>query len=99
MIDSLVDRGDCFLVLSDYQAYRETQDEVEKLYKNPEEWYRKALLNVARIGKFSSDRTIRDYAEEIWKVEVNRGGIPDRHNSYGQDRRLSMNRAAICQEW
>ncbi|HLR91063.1 MAG TPA: glycogen/starch/alpha-glucan phosphorylase [Balneolaceae bacterium] len=72
IIDSLLHKGDYFLVLSDYQAYRETQDEVEKLYKNPEEWYRKALLNVARIGKFSSDRTIRDYAEEIWKVEVNR---------------------------
>lgn len=72
IIDSLLHKGDYFLVLSDYQAYRETQDEVEKLYKNPEEWYWKALLNVARIGKFSSDRTIRDYAEEIWKVEVNR---------------------------
>jgi len=72
IINSLLNKGDYFLVLADYEAYINKQAEVDELYKNQEEWYRKALLNTARVGKFSSDRTIRDYAKEIWKVEVKR---------------------------
>jgi starch phosphorylase len=70
IIDSLLHKGDYFLVLADYEAYINKQAEVDKLYKDQKKWNRKALLNTARVGKFSSDRTIRDYADEIWDVEV-----------------------------
>jgi starch phosphorylase len=70
IIDSLLNKGDYFLVLADYKEYVKTQGRVDELYLKPDEWNRKALLNTARVGKFSSDRTIRDYAEEIWKVDV-----------------------------
>jgi glycogen phosphorylase len=67
--EALLHKGDYFLVLADFETYLEKQKEVEKLYQKKDEWFRKALLNVARVGKFSSDRTIRDYAEEIWDVK------------------------------
>lgn len=70
IIEALLHKGDYFLVLSDYEAYVNKQAEVDELYRDQKEWNRKALLNTARVGKFSSDRTIRDYAEEIWNVEV-----------------------------
>jgi len=70
IIDSLLHKGDYFLVLADYEAYVNKQAKVDELYKDQDEWNRKALLNTARVGKFSSDRTIRDYADEIWDVEV-----------------------------
>lgn len=57
------------MVLADYEAYVKEQEKVEKLYRNQDEWMRKAIINVAKVGKFSSDRTIRDYNDEIWKSE------------------------------
>ncbi len=68
IIDAILHKGDYFMVLADYEAYIKAQAEVDAEYKNPSEWNRKAILNVAKIGKFSSDRTIQDYADEIWEV-------------------------------
>ena len=68
IIDGLLGT-DYYCLLADYQAYIDAQDEVSKLYLNTEEWTRKTILNVARVGKFSSDRSIKEYAEKIWKVE------------------------------
>jgi len=68
IVDSLLG-VDYYGLLADYQAYVDAQDEVSKLYLNTEEWTRKTILNVARVGKFSSDRSIKEYAEKIWKVE------------------------------
>ncbi|MFN0064694.1 MAG: glycogen/starch/alpha-glucan phosphorylase, partial [Chlamydiales bacterium] len=69
IIRSLLDGGDYYCVLADFGDYVQCQNRVAALFKEPEEWTRKALINTARMGKFSSDRSIRDYAEEIWGVE------------------------------
>jgi len=60
--------GDEYMLLADYQSYIDCQDRAGLAYKNPEEWTRMSILNVARIGKFSSDRSIRDYCADIWKT-------------------------------
>src|SRR5437899_5943171 len=67
--DTLLTHGDHYMHLADLTSYCQAQDRLGELYANPNEWARKAILNVASSGKFSSDRTIHEYATEIWKVE------------------------------
>jgi starch phosphorylase len=67
LIDGLVGY-DRFLVCADFDAYWDAQRRVEELWHTPQEWWRMAVLNTARMGWFSSDRTIREYATEIWKA-------------------------------
>lgn len=62
-------RADMYFILKDFRSYAETQKEVEKAYRDKEGWARKALLNTACCGKFSSDRTIQEYIEDIWKLD------------------------------
>jgi starch phosphorylase len=68
IVDTLL-RHDTYLLLADYQAYVDTHQKVDALYRTPEAWMRTAALNVAGMGPFSSDRTIREYAEQIWQVK------------------------------
>lgn len=68
IVDNLLN-GDNYLLLADYASYITCQDEVAAVYKDQEEWSRRAVLNVARMAKFSSDRTIGEYAKNIWQVE------------------------------
>ncbi|MGZ8272094.1 MAG: glycogen/starch/alpha-glucan phosphorylase, partial [Methylophilus sp.] len=68
IFDTLLHKGDHYLLLADYASYVAKQEEVSKLYQNQEEWSRHAILNVARMAKFSSDRTIAEYAKNIWNV-------------------------------
>jgi starch phosphorylase len=68
--DTLLTSGDHYLHLADLTSYCSAQDAVTALYANPAEWARKAILNVASSGKFSSDRTITEYNRDIWKAEL-----------------------------
>jgi starch phosphorylase len=68
VVDALLTHGDHYMLLADYSAYIACHDRVRELYRSPDEWSRKAIINVASMGKFSSDRTIREYAERIWHV-------------------------------
>jgi starch phosphorylase len=67
-VDSLTNHDD-YLVLADYQSYIDRQDEVSKAFRDQEHWTRMSILNVAHMGKFSSDRSIREYCEKIWGVK------------------------------
>jgi len=68
IVDSLLYQDE-YLLFADYQAYIDCQDRVSHAYRDQENWIRMSILNTARTGKFSSDRTIREYCQDIWKVE------------------------------
>lgn len=68
LFDALVNFGDHYQLLADYRSYVDTQDKVDKLYRQPDKWQRSAALNIANMGYFSSDRTIQEYADEIWHI-------------------------------
>ncbi len=66
---ALMEEGDTYLHLADFRSFVDTSAKVDELYRQRDEWVKKAILNVARMGKFSSDRAIKEYAREIWKIE------------------------------
>jgi glycogen phosphorylase len=68
IVENLLDH-DPFLLLADYQAYIDAQDRVNALWRDPHAWTRQSILNTARMGKFSSARSIRDYCERVWKLQ------------------------------
>jgi starch phosphorylase len=75
LVDSLLDRDE-YLLFADYQSYVDQQDQVSQSFSDPERWTRKSILNVARMGHFSSDRSVQEYCNQIWhtkpvKVEIN----------------------------
>jgi starch phosphorylase len=69
LFDNLTRHGDYFLLLADYASYVACQEGVDAVYRDRHEWARRAILNVARMGKFSSDRTIHGYAKDIWSIK------------------------------
>jgi starch phosphorylase len=74
IVDALTTYGDHFMLVADYASYVACQDAVDALYLDEEEWSRRAILNVAGMGRFSSDRTIHEYATNVWNVTpVTRG--------------------------
>jgi starch phosphorylase len=69
IFDALTMHGDHYMVLEDCASYIACQDRVDTLYRDPDEWARRAILNVAGMGRFSSDRTILEYARSVWDVK------------------------------
>ena len=65
---SLLDGGDPYKVLADYRSYVLAHEKVDAAYRDSARWAKMAILNTARVGKFSSDRTIREYAKDIWNL-------------------------------
>jgi starch phosphorylase len=68
LVNRLVSDDEPFLVLADFDAYCAAQERVDALYRQPEEWSRRAVLNTVGMGPFSSDRSVREYAERIWTI-------------------------------
>ena len=69
LLDGQGGRPDMYFILKDFRSYAEAQKRVEEAYRDTKGWARSAMLNVAKSGKFSSDRTIEEYAQEIWKLK------------------------------
>lgn len=68
LLDNLLHKDE-YLLFADYQSYIDCQEQVSKAYRDQEQWTRMSILNTARMGKFSSDRSIHDYCQDIWKVQ------------------------------
>jgi starch phosphorylase len=69
IVDELLDRGDRYFHLADLPGYVQASRNAEHDYRDPATWARKAILNVARVGTFSSDRAVREYARDIWHIQ------------------------------
>jgi starch phosphorylase len=74
IIDSLVENGDYYMLMADFAPYMKAQEDVSDLFLDHDAWTRMSILNCAGVGKFSSDRTIREYAGEIWDVSPHEVG-------------------------
>lgn len=66
--DALLSGGDHYLLLADYRAYVDIQDAIDRAYSDPEDWTRRAIINVAHMGPFSADRAIHEYADKVWNI-------------------------------
>lgn len=77
LLDGQGGRPDMYFILKDFRSYAEAQKRVEEAYKDTDRWARMAMLNVAKVGKFSSDRTIEEYAKEIWNLEKVTVEVPE----------------------
>ena len=67
--DSLLYRGDKYCLLADFDSYVKCQQRIAEVYQDQQQWTKMSILNVANAGKFSTDRTIQQYADEIWNVK------------------------------
>ena len=88
IVDALTSHGDPYFVLGDFAAYLACQAQVEAVFRDPDEWSRRAILNVAGASGFSSDRAVQDYADRIWSA-------PDERNLPAEDDRPASIRAVV----
>ena len=70
IVDAVTTHRDHFMLLADYESYIACQDRVDALYRTPDDWAKRAILNIAAMGGFSSDRAVMEYAERIWHVKT-----------------------------
>jgi glycogen phosphorylase len=85
IIQSLLEGGDRYMLLADMREYIQTQERVDAAYRDVDAWSKMAILNVARAGKFSSDRAIKEYASEIWHLEPCDGYKTPAHDAAAQE--------------
>jgi glycogen phosphorylase len=78
IVEQLLDHGDPFMVIADFPAYLECQERVSAGFRSEQGWARMSILNVAGMGKFSSDRTVKEYAERVWGVKPVSVNVPKR---------------------
>ena len=71
ILENLLDHGDPYMVLADFQSFCDIQEKIGNAYLDIDTWTRKSIINVSRMGKFSSDRSIKEYAKDIWNVPIN----------------------------
>ena len=69
MLTTKYGKADQYFILKDFNSYAEAQRRVEQAYRDEKGWARSAILNVSNVGKFSSDRTIEEYVQDIWHLE------------------------------
>lgn len=69
LLGTILNNNDWYLLTADFESYIAAQDEVDRQYRNQESWTKKSILNALRSGKFSSDRTINEYANKIWNIK------------------------------
>jgi len=69
LVNGIVEHGDYYLVSDDFASYCKTQELIDEAYRDQEQWLTKCITSVARMGFFSSDRCIDEYAETIWNIE------------------------------
>jgi len=69
ILQSLLEQGDYYMLLADYRSYVAAQEEVSQVFQNADEWARRSILNTAHTGRFSSDRSIAEYANRIWNIQ------------------------------
>ncbi len=93
ILRALTDGGDHYLLLADYASYMACSETMDELYKDPEQWARRAILNVAAMGKFSSDRSIGEYAKKIWDVKPVTVSLKDHPIEPGHEQRRGQRNA------
>jgi starch phosphorylase len=89
LIESLLYQ-DPYMVLADYQSYIDCQQKVSLAYRDKENWTRMSILNTARMGKFSSDRSIQEYSKEIWKIDPVKVEVPTYNPNYLHDKKFKL---------
>jgi len=69
IVSSLLDMGDVYCIMADFKPFLDAQLRIDQLWQDRYAWAEKAIINIARMGKFSSDRAIKEYANDIWHIK------------------------------
>ena len=76
ILENFLDHGDHYMVLADFQSFCDIQEKINEAFQDSDAWARKSIINVAKMGKFSSDRSISEYAKDIWQIPTNQEKQP-----------------------